>query len=121
MSMMKTIASLLTLVVAVTAPASAQTPVKRAITHEDVFTMKRTSAPRPSPEGNCIGYTVTEPTYAAAMPVSDLWLVPSDGSAPPRRLTSTRRGESGVAWAPDSQRMAFSTRREGDEVDQIYV
>jgi dipeptidyl aminopeptidase/acylaminoacyl peptidase len=119
--MMKAFASLLTIVFAVSAPVSAQTPVKRAITHDDVFTMKRTSAPRPSPDGKWIVYTVTEPNYDPALTVSDLWLVPSDGSAPPRRLTSTRRGESGVAWARDSQRIAFSTRREGDDADQVYV
>ncbi len=50
-----------------------------------------------------------------------LWIVPADGSAKPRRLTFTKSGESGVSWSPDSNRLAFSAKREGDEVAQIYI
>src|SRR5690606_18992752 len=50
-----------------------------------------------------------------------LWLARTDGSGAPRRLTWSRRAESGAAWSPDSRRIAFSTRRENDEVAQIYV
>src|ERR1700755_2137590 len=53
--------------------------------------------------------------------VSDLWIVPADGSAKPRRLTSTKAGESGAVWSPDSTRIAFSAKRETDEANQIYV
>jgi dipeptidyl aminopeptidase/acylaminoacyl peptidase len=49
------------------------------------------------------------------------WIVPTDRSSAPRRLTSTKATESHVAWSPDSHRIAFSTRREGDEAAQIYV
>jgi dipeptidyl aminopeptidase/acylaminoacyl peptidase len=102
----------------VAAPAAAQ---KRPITHEDVFTMTRTGDPRPSPDGKWVVFSLTEPSYDPARTVSDLWIVPTDGSAAPRRLTSTRGAESGVEWAPDSRRIAFSARREGDEVEQIYL
>ena len=57
--MMKAFASLLTVVLTATAPASAQTPVKRAITHDDVFTMKLRSGPRPNPVDKWTVYTVT--------------------------------------------------------------
>ena len=53
--------------------------------------------------------------------MNDLWIVPTDGGTPPRRLTSSRAAESGVEWAPDSRRIAFATRREGDDVEQIYL
>ena len=53
--------------------------------------------------------------------MSDIWIAPADGSAKPRRLTATRGVESGAAWSADSRRIAFSTRREGDEVNQIYM
>src|SRR5262245_40304045 len=99
-------------------PASAQ---RRPITHEDVYTMTRTGDPHASPDGRWIVFTLNEPNYDPTKAVSDLWIVPSDGSAPPRRLTSNRAGESGVDWAPDSRRIAFSTKREGDEVEQIYL
>ena len=102
----------------VAAPVAAQ---KRLITHEDVFTMTRTGEPHPSPDGRWVVFSATEPNYDPAKTVSDLWIVPTDGNAAPRRLTSTRGAESGVDWAPDSKRIAFSARREGDEVEQIYL
>jgi Tol biopolymer transport system component len=108
------------ILVSIGADADAQSARAR-ITHEDVFTMKRTSNPKASPDGRWIVYTVSEPNYDPALAVSDLWIVPADGSSAPRRLTSSRRGEAGVVWSPDSQRLAFSTRRDGDESDQIYV
>jgi dipeptidyl aminopeptidase/acylaminoacyl peptidase len=83
--------------------------------------MTRTGEPRPSPDGKWIVFSLNEPSYDPAKTVSDLWIVPADGSAAPRRLTSGRTGESGVEWSPDSKKIAFSARREGDDVDQIYV
>src|SRR5881296_1144155 len=94
---------------------------RHTITHEDVFLMKRISSPAISPDGRWIVFSVTEPSYTEGDQVSDLWLVPTDGSAEPRRLTNTKSGESGVDWSPDSRRIAFSARREGDDAARIYV
>jgi len=94
---------------------------KTTITHEDVFLMKQVGAPVPSPDGKWVVFSLNEPAYDESKQVSDLWIVPADGSARPRRLTNTRAPETGVQWSPDSRRIAFSARREGDEVNQIYV
>ncbi len=94
---------------------------RHTITHEDVFLMKRVGSPAISPDGRWIVFNVTEPSYTEGEQVSDLWLVPIDGSAEPRRLTNTKGGESGVDWSPDSRRIAFSARREGDDAAQIYM
>lgn len=104
-------------------PASlpAQRPAPVPITHEALFLMRRVGAPRVSPDGRWAVMSVTEPSYTDGDQVSDLWIVPTDGSAAPRRLTATKAGESGVAWSPDGTRLAFSARREGDEVGQLYV
>ena len=115
MTPITTIVSIL-LFVSLAVPAA-----KRPITHEDVFTMARTSRPVVSPDGMAILYNVTEPNYDPAKTVTDLWVVAADGSSKPRRLTSTREGESGAAWSPDGQWIAFSARREGDTADQVYV
>jgi dipeptidyl aminopeptidase/acylaminoacyl peptidase len=93
---------------------------KRAITHEDVWLMKRVGAPVPSPDGKWVVFSVVEPAYDEKDQVSDLWIVPSDGSSKPRRLTGTRGGESGATWSPDSRSIAFAARRDGDEANQIY-
>jgi dipeptidyl aminopeptidase/acylaminoacyl peptidase len=83
--------------------------------------MKRVGAPVASPDGKWAVFSVTEPAYDEKDQVSDLWIVATDGSAKPRRLTSTRTSESGVSWSPDSRRIAFSARRDGDEASQVYV
>ena len=102
-------------------PVSAQQAVRHTITHEDVFLSKRVGSPAISPDGRWVVFSVTEPSYTDGDQVSDLWLVPLDGSAEPRRLTNTKSGESGVDWNRDSRRIAFSARREGDDAAQIYV
>ena len=109
---------LLAVVLALPAVALAQ---KRPIAHEDVWLAKRLTTPVVSPDGRWVAVQVAEPAYDEKDQVSDLWLVPADGSAPPRRLTSTKAAESGAAWSQDSRRLAFSARREGDEAAQIYV
>ena len=83
--------------------------------------MKRVGAPVASPDGKWAVFSVTDPAYDEKDQGSDLWIAPADGSSPPRRLTFTKGSESGVAWSPDSRRIAFSARREGDEAAQIYL
>jgi len=94
---------------------------KAPITHETMWLMKRVGAPKPSPDGKWVVFQVTEPAYDAKDQVSDLWIVPADGSSKPRRLTFTKGAESDVDWSADSRRIAFSAKREGDEENQIYV
>ncbi len=94
---------------------------KHTITHEDVFTAKRLGAPIVSPDGKWAVFQVTEPAYDDKDQTSDIWIVPTDGTAAPRRLTATKGGESGATWSPDGHRVAFSARREGADAAQIYV
>ncbi|HKV33956.1 MAG TPA: hypothetical protein VJP89_06540, partial [Pyrinomonadaceae bacterium] len=108
---------LLPLVITFTTYAQTKTP----LTHEAMWALKRVGAPVPSLDGRWVVFSMVEPAYDEKDQVSDLWIVPSDGSAKPRRLTFTKGGESGVAWSPDSKQIVFSARREGDEVSQLYV
>jgi len=86
-----------------------------------MWAMKRVGAPNPSPDGKWVVFSLIEPAYDEKDQVSDLWIVPTDGSAKPRRLTFTKGGEGSVVWSPDGQRLAFSAKREGDDASQIYV
>jgi dipeptidyl aminopeptidase/acylaminoacyl peptidase len=113
--MVRLLVSLLSLALAVTAAE------KRPITHEDVWLMKRVSGLAASPDGKWAVVSVTEPSYDDSETATDLWMAAIEGGAPPRRLTNTKAGESGAVFSPDSTRLAFSTRREGDEAPQIYV
>jgi len=94
---------------------------KHPITHEDVWLMKRTGPAVVSPDGKWAVTSVVDPSYDAGKTASDLWLVTLDGTTPPRRLTFTIAPEAGPVFSPDSKRLAFSTKREGDETPQIYV
>jgi dipeptidyl aminopeptidase/acylaminoacyl peptidase len=94
---------------------------KEPVTHEALWLMPRVGAPSVSPDGKLVVFSVTEPAYDEKDQASDLWIVPSDGSTQARRLTWTKAGESSVAWSPGSERIAFVTRREGDDAIQIYV
>jgi len=94
---------------------------KQPLTHETMWLMKRLSSPAISPDGKWVVFTVVEPAYDEKDQTSDLWIVPADGSAKPRKITFTKGAESGVTWSDDSRRIAFSAKREGDDAAQIYV
>jgi dipeptidyl aminopeptidase/acylaminoacyl peptidase len=99
--------------------ASATQP--KPITHESLWMMKRVGAPSVSPDGKWVVYSVLEPSYEADKSVSDLWLVAADGVKAPRRITNTKAAEGDVVWSPDSSSIAFTTKRETDDADQIYL
>ncbi len=93
----------------------------RTITHEDVWLMKRLGAPVLSPDGRRAVLLVAEPAYDRKDQSAGLWLVSTDGREPPRRLTWTHGGESGLTWSEDGRRLAFSAKRDGDSEEQVYV
>ena len=99
----------------------AEAPAQHPITHEDVWLMARVSAPQASPDGRWIVFSVTEPSYDDAVKVSDLWIVAADGGQAPRKLTAGKAGEGDVSWSPDSTRIVFTAKREGDDEAQAYV
>lgn len=117
--MRRLVLALLAATAALAGPAAAQT--RRPITHETLWMMKRVGAPLASPDGRWVLYSLTEPSYEPDKAVSDLWLVPADGSAPPRRLTNTKGGEGSPTWSQDGRMVAFTARREGDAAEQVYV
>jgi dipeptidyl aminopeptidase/acylaminoacyl peptidase len=114
--MMKTAAILFTLLTPTLVAAQ-----KRTISHEDVWLMHRIGDPVLSPDGKQAVFSVTEPSYDSDKTVSDLWIVPTDGSASARRLTASRGAESGVVFSPDGSALAFTAKRDGDEADQVYL
>ena len=93
---------------------------KKIPTHEDIWLMKRVGPPQVSPDGRWIVVPVIEPSYDDNTQLSDLWLIDTSARNSSRRLTSTRRPESGVIWSPDSRRIVFSAQRDGDDVPQLY-
>src|ERR1017187_10697910 len=60
--------------------AAAADPVRRPITHEDVWLMKRVGLPVPSPDGKWVAYLVVSPAYDLRDVQADLWMSPTDRS-----------------------------------------
>ena len=69
----------------------------------------------PSPDGRLIAWN-----WSRKAPASDIYLAPSDGSAPPRRLTDTPDDTYLVSWAPDSASLVAAQDRGGDEHLQLF-
>jgi dipeptidyl aminopeptidase/acylaminoacyl peptidase len=101
--------------------ASLFAQTKKPLTHETMWLMKRVGAPAISPDGRWVVFSVTNPSYDEKEQTNDLWIAAADASAAPRQITFTKPGESDVTWSPDSRRIAFSAKREGDDASQIYV
>jgi dipeptidyl aminopeptidase/acylaminoacyl peptidase len=94
---------------------------KQPLTHETMWLMPRVGAPVVAPDGKWVAFSVVDPSYDEKEQSSDLWLVPVDGSAAPHQITFSKAAESDVVWSPDSRRLAFSAKRDGDEQNQIYL
>ena len=102
------------------APAVATQSAKHAITHEDVWLMKRLGAPVASPDGKWAVFAVVDAAYDSKEQWSDLWIKSLTDDSAPRRLTFSKGGEAAVAWSPDSRQLAFVAKRDGDEAGQLY-
>ena len=53
-------------------------------------------------------------------PAADVYAAPTDGSAPPVRLTSTEDNTFLVGWTPDSKAVIVSQDHHGDERDRLF-
>src|SRR6185369_11532259 len=103
-----------------TAAANAETTARRPMVPADLWTMERVGDPALSPDGRWVAFTVTRYSVDDNAGDSDLWVVPADGSAPPRRLTWNKGADNSPLWSPDGKRIAFLSKR-GDAPVQLYL
>jgi dipeptidyl aminopeptidase/acylaminoacyl peptidase len=59
-------------------------------------------------------------TWYRTGPAADVYVAPTDGSAPPVRLTETGQDTILVSWTPDSRSVLVSQDRDGDERAQLF-
>lgn len=98
-----------------------ETMEKRPMTADDLWAMERVGSPAVSPDGRLVAFTVTTFSKEENKGESDLWLVPSDGSAEPRRLTWQQGADGSPSWSPDGQHLAFVSKRGDDGPSQLYL
>ncbi len=94
----RSLSLLVVLTVVWSAGITARAQTKTPLTHEAMWALKRVGAPVPSPDGKWVVFSVVEPAYDEKDQISDLWIVPADGSAKtaPVDLQQRRRRWCGV-------------------------
>jgi dipeptidyl aminopeptidase/acylaminoacyl peptidase len=99
--------------------AAAEPPPKRPMTVEDLWAMTRVGGPALSPDGKWAVFSATVWSVDENKSNSDLWIVPTDGSAAPRQLTFNEGSDGGPSFSPDGRSILFSSKR-GDGPSQLY-
>jgi dipeptidyl aminopeptidase/acylaminoacyl peptidase len=88
---------------------------------EDVYQLTGVSDPRLRPGGEEVAYVVWSIDGEANEYRQSIWLARVDGSEPPRRFT-TGKNDAQPRWSPDGDRLAFVSKRGGDDAHgQLYV
>jgi dipeptidyl aminopeptidase/acylaminoacyl peptidase len=86
----------------------------------DIYDLPLVGDPRLSPDGSRVAFVVTRADEGSNDYRSAIWIVPSDGSAEPRRLTEGRKRDTAPRWSPDGRFLAFVSNR-ADDAPQLYV
>ena len=103
------------LLLALALPAFAQ------LTPADFAGLRDVGAPRLSPDGSRIAYTVRQPSLDDDKNHTHIWLAGFDG-ADIRQLTFSDSSESSPKWSADGRQLAFlSGRGNEDDLDQLWI
>jgi dipeptidyl aminopeptidase/acylaminoacyl peptidase len=81
----------------------------------DISRIVTVSEPALSPDGAYVAYTVRRVDADANRYRSAVWLAATDGSEPPRQVTSGEESDGSPIWSPGSDRVAFVSTRGEDE------
>lgn len=103
---MRRIAVFLSCVLLAPVSMSAAQPVAgraRALQAEDYYRMKSVGAPRLSPDGRWVAYTVTQPVEVTNTTTTQTWLVMTVGAPSERRIQINGEDVSNPRWGEDNR------------------
>ncbi len=81
----------------------AQAPRGRALAIEDYYRVKTVGTVELSPDARWVAFTVTTRVEETNGSASEVWLVPADGSAAARRVSSAGTNATAPAWQDDGR------------------
>jgi dipeptidyl aminopeptidase/acylaminoacyl peptidase len=88
----------------------------RAVTVDDYFSLASVTDLAVSPDGKHVAYAEARWQKSTDDRKADLWVVPIDGKAKPRRLTGDRANERRLRWAADGKSVyALANRKRAGE------
>jgi len=106
------------LVTGVLLPTPARAQTRRPMALEDLITAVRVSDPQLSPDGRRVLFVRTTTDSATGKRNADIWVVPADGSAPPRPFIEGPKSDDSPRFL-SNDRIVFSSTRDG--APQLYV
>jgi dipeptidyl aminopeptidase/acylaminoacyl peptidase len=114
-------ALMLTPVAAQEKPSSTQAGAgKRGRTFIDSLEQPIVGDPQLSPDGKTILFTVDHADWKSNRRIAHIFRINAEGTSQVQ-LTFGERGESSPRWSPDGKSIAFTTRRDNDSNNQIYL
>ncbi len=93
---------------------------KRKILAEDLYDIQVVSGCQISPDGRNIVYCLSTVDKENEKKYTHLWMVSPEGGSP-MQLTFGKHSDTNPKWSPDSQWIAFLSKREDDQQQQIYL
>jgi dipeptidyl aminopeptidase/acylaminoacyl peptidase len=76
---------------------------RRPLALEDYYRVLSVGAPRISPDGQWVAYTVSAPVEETNRSATEVWVVRSDGSRPPVRVTHGGQSATNPRWGEDNR------------------
>ncbi len=86
----------------------------------DLYDLVWALDPRLSPDGKTVAVVARTLSEEDNAYPSAVWLVPVDGSSPPRKLTAGGKADVDPRFSPDGTQIAFTSNRDGKQ-RQLYV
>lgn len=112
--------ALLLSLVALRAAAADPAPAPRSITAEDLWAVKRPATLELSPDGSRLVFALKEYNLEKNNSITHLHVLDT-ATGTVRALTSSASSDSSPKWSPDGTRLAFISKRTGDEQPSLYV